>query len=1035
MARPFELPSRLPAGPTVVGSVILALTAPAVLSCLQIALHPSSSLAATTMRPVLALGLSGLGVSLLCHAHAGRWRTPFGNIVALLAAALGLATLAEGMFIHAESSYAWLDPQSHAPGLVALGLVAVGTSLGIDPRSRASIRAGVVGLAAGWLIVLGSAYERNQIYTAFGPDASAPVIITLLAALGALLRHEELGVVAALRAPDEAGTALRRSLLVAVVVPSVFGQLALVGSRAGLYGDATGAALLAAVSMTALVVIAFVTNRVAQRAQSARFLADAALAASEVRHRRIFDRASVGIAEISSLGRWLKVNERLCEMLGYSATELQSKTYPEVSHPDDFSRDGQEWELLRRGDIEEYAIERRFIRKQGDIVHTDVRLVRVNDTESGGMRFVAVVQDITARITSESNLRLYQRAVGATQNGVLITDARKPKHPIISVNAAFERITGYRAAEVLGRNCRFLNEGARGQAGLDELRRAIQAGESCSVLLRNFRANGVGFWNSLSIAPVHDAEGCLTHFVGAMRDATEEVQLIAEREALLKIADERRREAEVANASKDRFLSVVSHELRSPMNAIISWASLLRDEQDPAKQARGFDAIEASIRAQTRLLDDLLDTSRIRSGELGIELARIDLAMAVQAAFDRHLQDAGQKQIALRLELPKCPAPCHADSQRVDQILDNLIGNALKFTPAGGTVHVELRDDVANWEIVVRDTGKGLPESALPLVFEEFWQVEPRGGRGLGLGLAIVKYLVERQGGSVSVDSAGPGLGANFRVALPKLQASDQAIPASRPVSAPKPAIDTLAGSLVVVVDDDRSTAEAFASAFEYVGVVVRIATSVADALTFISESPVAVISDIRMPERDGFDLIRSVRGSTGASRGLLAIAVTTLSDREDRRRIQRAGFDAYLAKPVKAQQVVERVAELRARLEREKPPMRRLLVLSDERIRAVGTLDALRGDGHEVIEVADATALQAAMQRRADVILVVEPVCEPAVSRFVERMTAFRDRPVFVGLIELGVEPARSVSDFLVPIQDLGALRRLLRLLEETLP
>ena len=241
MARPFELPSRPPAGPTVVGTVILVLTAPAVLSSLQVALQPSSSLAETTLRPILALGLSGLGVSLLCHAHAGRWRTPVGNIIALLVATLGLATLAEGMFVHSGSTYAsWIDPQSHAPGLVALGLVAVGTSLGIDPRSGASIRAGVVGLAAGWLIVLGSAYERNQIYTAFGPGASAPVIATLLAALGALLRHEELGVVGALRAPDEAGTALRRSLLVAVVVPSVFGQLALVGSRAGLYGYATG---------------------------------------------------------------------------------------------------------------------------------------------------------------------------------------------------------------------------------------------------------------------------------------------------------------------------------------------------------------------------------------------------------------------------------------------------------------------------------------------------------------------------------------------------------------------------------------------------------------------------------------------------------------------------------------------------------------------------------------------------------------------------------------------------------------------------
>lgn len=986
------------------------------------------------MRSVLAIGLMGLGVSLLCHARKGSWRTLLGNTAGLLAAALGLATLSEGLFIQPESAYAWLDPQSHAPGLVALGLVAIGTSLGIDPRSRASTRAGVVGLAAGWLIILGSAYERNQIYTAFGPNASVPVIATLLAALGALLRNEELGVVSALRADDEAGTALRRSLIVAVLIPSTFGQLALLGSRAGLYGDATGTALLAAVSMTALVVIAFVTNRVARSAQSARFAADAALAASETRHRRIFDRASVGIAELSAEGRWLEVNERLCEMLSYSADELQRKTYFEVSHLDDLDRDARKWELLRRGEIDEYAIERRFLRKQGDIVHADVRLVRGNETERGGMRFVAVIQDITARTTSESTLRLYQRAVGATQNGVLITDARKPGHPIISVNAAFERITGYGAEEVLGRNCRFLNAGARGQAGLAELRRAIQAGESCSVLLRNFRSNGNGFWNSLSIAPVHDAEGCLTHFVGAMRDSTEEVQLIAERETLLEIADAGRREAEAANASKGRFLSVVSHELRSPMNAIVSWAALLRDEQDPAKRSRGFDAIEASIRAQTRLVDDLLDTSRIRNGELGIELSKVDLATAARAAFDRHLEDARQRKISLRLQLPGSPAPCQADGQRVDQILDNLIGNALKFTPAGGAIDVELADGAVNWTIAVRDTGLGLPQSAIARVFDEFWQVEPRGGRGLGLGLAIVKYLVERQGGSVSAESAGLSLGSTFRIVLPKLRASDPSLPATRSVSAPTTLEEGLAGALVVVVDDDRATAEAFAIAFDQVGAVTRVANSVADALVCLAGSPGALVSDIGMPERDGFDLIRSVRSSTESSRDVLAIAVTTLTDREDVRRIRRAGFDACLAKPIDPRRVVARVAELSARLGQEKPPVRRLLAVVDERLRAVGTLDALRADGHEVIEVADSVeALLAVTQRGADAILLVEPVRESSVSHLAERLIAFRDRPALVGLVELGDEPTEPVSDFLASIQDLGALRRVLRLLEET--
>jgi signal transduction histidine kinase/CheY-like chemotaxis protein len=585
---------------------------------------------------------------------------------------------------------------------------------------------------------------------------------------------------------------------------------------------------------------------------------------------------------------------------------------------------------------------------------------------------------------------------------------------------------------VLGRNCRFLNQGAPGQAGLDKLRRAIQTGEPCSVILRNFRADGTGFWNSLSVSPVHDGEGQLTHFVGAMLDATEQVQLMAERETLLQVANEGRRAAEAATEAKDRFLSVISHELRSPMNAVVSWSALLRDEGDPTKQALGLDAIEAAVRAQTRLVNDLLDTSRIRSGGLGVDFAEIDLASSMQAAFNRHLQTAHEKQIALGLDLPSTAATCYADGQRVEQIFDNLLDNALKFTPFGGRVQVELLEGSGSWEIAVRDSGRGLAESARQHVFDEFWQADPHGGRGLGLGLAIVKHLVERQGGSVSVESAGPGLGATFRVALPKYRASESSSATQHRLALARPLID-LAGALVVVVDDDGPTAEAFAHALERAGAVPRIAHSVASALPLLAESPAALISDISMPDRDGFDLIRTVRSSSEPSRGVLAIAVTALADREDRKRIQRAGFDACLVKPVEPRRVVVRLAELHAKLSQKVPPARSVLALGDERTRAAGTFEVLRAAGHDVLEVADASAvLRESMQRRPDAILVAEPVREPSVARLTERLTSLKVRPAFVGLIEPGVEPAQPLSDYMVPLQDFGALRRVLCLLEE---
>ncbi len=985
------------------------------------------------MRPMSAAGLLGIGIALLCHAREGTWRTSAGNVVALAVVSLGVATLGLRL-LGADSADlgAWLDPDFYAPTLIAAGLALVGGSLAAGPRSRASAYLAFAGVGSAWMLVLAGAYDVDHVLaSAMGPTPAAAAQGTLLlAAFGALLRHEELGVVAALTARDEAGSALRRNLIAAAAIPSLFGLLSLAGLRADLYDDRTGTAILAAASVTALAAAAFAANSGLRHAQRERFAGAAALAASEERVQRLVELAPVGIAQLAMDGRWLQANPKLCEMLGYTLQDLRSKTYSEVSQLEDLPLDIQSWELLRRGEIEDYSIERRFLSKEGATVYADVRLVRDARAVNEEVHFVAVIRDVTASKAFEDTLRVYERVIAATQSGIVITDARLPDQPIISVNPAFERITGYAAADVLGKNPRFLSAKARGQAGIGKLRRAIQAGESCEVMLRNHRANGEGFWNRMSVAPVHDADGRVTHFAGGLVDATEQVQLLAEREALLSAADERRNAAEAANLAKEHLLSVVSHELRSPMNAITGWASLLRDERDPEERVRALDAIESSLHAQTRLLDDLLDASRLRTGALGIEFAEIDLVSLTQASFNRHLQAAHEKRISLGLRLPSQPATCYADAQRVEQILQNLIANALKFTPDGGRVSVELGEEGGNWAILVHDSGRGLSPEALPRVFDEFWQADARGGRGLGIGLAIVKHLAERQGGSVSVDSAGPGLGATFRVLLPKRTPTAPEATVRAPFDAAAPR--DLSGAVVVVVDDEPLTVQAFASALAKEGAIPQVANSVSAALSLLASTPDALISDIGLPDRDGFDLIRSVRSSADPARGVLAIAVTALSDREDRKRIFRAGFDTYFAKPVEPQAVMRRLSELRRRLAEETPPRRRLIALRDERARAAGLLAALRADGHEVIEVADASAAQVeASQRRPDAILLVEPVHEPSVAELLEHLESVEARPTVVGLVEPGTEPERCLSDLVVPLHDAGALRRALRLLE----
>jgi PAS domain S-box-containing protein len=774
-----------------------------------------------------------------------------------------------------------------------------------------SVAAALVAGATGFVGVLGHLYGIESFYRVLATSMPAHAgVLLIIAAVGALSLNPRAHLVGAVLDPSDAGSELRRWLPGAILLPSLLGALAALGERAGWYDARFGAALLAVTCAGSLVGIALISYGELKHAAAERDQARVALAASEARYRSTFERASVGIAHIGPDGRWLRANDRLCAMLGYAPDELLSKTVAEVSHLEDLPIDATQWELLRRGEIQDYAVERRFWTKTGEIVYADVRLAREED-EAGELRHVIVVlQDITSRKRSESALRVYERAVAATQNGIVITDARRDDHPIVYANPAFLKITGYSAGDLAGRNCRLLNKNARGQAALEELRRAIRDEEACSVLLRNHRMNGEAFWNQLSIAPVHDAGGHLTHFVGVVIDATERMQVLAEREEILAATRSAQREAEAANEAKDRFLSVVSHELRSPMSAIQAWVALLRDEADEKSVTRALEAIEAALRSQTRLVDDLLDASRMRARTLEIEPVRIDLAATLRGAVERFGPIAAERRIELAFHSAVDRAPCLADALRIAQVVHNLVDNALKFTPAGGRVDVALSGKSEAWIVEVRDTGRGIPAEQLEHVFAEFWQGDRReGGRGLGLGLAIVKHLVELHGGTVQVESDGPGQGAVFRVELPRL--SQEVVGSPAP---PRP-VRPLQSVAVLVVEDDEATLEALAIALERAGAVALRARSYAEGLRALAEAPDVLVSDIGLPDRDGLELIHAVRSSEEpATRAVPALAVTARVGVHERGRILLAGFDAYLAKPVDPSAVVERIVALRER-------------------------------------------------------------------------------------------------------------------------
>jgi CheY-like chemotaxis protein len=390
---------------------------------------------------------------------------------------------------------------------------------------------------------------------------------------------------------------------------------------------------------------------------------------------------------------------------------------------------------------------------------------------------------------------------------------------------------------------------------------------------------------------------------------------------------------------------------------------------------------------------------------------------------------ASEKGISLEV-VTQGAAFALADAERIEQVVRNLVDNALKFTPKRGHVVVELSEAGESWQLEVRDDGRGITSEALPHVFDEFWQEDrtsSSSGKGLGLGLLIVKHLVERHGGVVRIASDGEGRGTTVVIELPKAGAAARAADgATEPPD--------LSGIEVVVVDDDVATVEAIGAALAKAGAMPRLARSVPEALLHLERgTPEVLVSDIGLPDRDGFDLIRAVRGLGETGRAILAIAVTGLAGPEERRRIRRAGFDSYLAKPVGPDVVIDRIAKLRARAA-AKTPARRILVLDPDTEAARELVLLLRKLGHEAREVRDvAEALRGTNGFEPQLVLARASAALDATA-FAERLAARGVRADLVGLVDDDSELSEQGFDWTLamPLEP-DALDRLLRFSEVT--
>jgi PAS domain S-box-containing protein len=433
------------------------------------------------------------------------------------------------------------------------------------------------------------------------------------------------------------------------------------------------------------------------------------------------------------------------------------------------------------------------------------------------------------------------------------------------------------------------------------------------------------YWHA-SVSPIFDADGKPVRLISTSRDITDRREAEAERERLLKNEQVARKDAEIANRLRDEFLATVSHELRAPLNSILGWARLLEKGQlNQPTSEKAYNTIVRNAESQNRLIEDLLDVSRIISGKLRLEVMTVKPINVVESALETVRPAAEAKGIRIEIKGEEGISHISGDPNRLQQVIWNLLSNAIKFTPNDGVVRLEIEREADFVEIRVKDTGVGIKEEFLPHVFDRFRQADASSIRkfgGLGLGLAIVRHITEMHGGTVHAYSAGENKGSTFVVRLPLVVQSDEEREATELRNRAR-TLETepelsLAGMLILVVDDEEDTRQLLVQSLTFYGATVITANSAEQAFEELQEkNPDVMVSDIGMPDEDGYSLIRRVRALPDRQqRDIPAIALTAFTRAQDRMRALTSGYQNHVSKPVEPDELATVIASLTGRLQ-----------------------------------------------------------------------------------------------------------------------
>jgi len=524
--------------------------------------------------------------------------------------------------------------------------------------------------------------------------------------------------------------------------------------------------------------------------------------------------------------------------------------------------------------------------------------------------------ELPVRDQTQSRLRIselrYRRLFEAARDGILILDAVTLK--ITDVNPFMTELLGYSHAEFLGKELweiGLFSDKEASQAAFKQLQRTgYLRYEDLPLQATNGKLRDVEFVSNVYEEDSHQVIQC------NIRDITDRKRAEKERTLLLAVAQSARAEADSANGVKDEFLATLSHELRTPLTSILGWSHLLTDGKlDKQQTARAIETIARNARAQGRLIDELLDISRIMTGKLCLDLRAVKLAPLIQAVVDDVRPAADARSINLKAAFNSDIGPILGDPDRLQQIVWNLLTNAIKFTPKGGDVLVRLVRNDSHVLITVNDSGQGIATELLPHVFERFRQADSsntRSNGGLGLGLSIVRQLVELHRGTVTAESSGENAGTTFRVMLPvpSLHEVPNAAEKTDPKTernSPTTGQHSLSGLRVLVVDDERDTRELVAAVLTTCGSEVVSVGSATEALDQMERQRFdLLISDIGMPEMNGYDLIGRIRQLAEEHGGRTpAVALTAYAGIDGRKRALAAGYEIHIPKPFVAAELI----------------------------------------------------------------------------------------------------------------------------------